>query len=268
MTSEMSANVAAFEQTLRSTIELCESFGTAEWDLATECPGWSVKDVVSHLVSVEAALLGDPAPDHVLPDGLPYVRNDFGRMLEVGVDARRGRPGEEVLAELRDVLERRMARLPEIDPEGLTTAPTGRQVPYSMFMVFRAFDCWVHEQDVRRAVGRPGNLDAPAAACALTILRPGLPVVVAKRAGAKPGQSVEFRVGREQPFTAFVKVGDDGRGRLADEVEGTPTVSLRMDWEAYTRLAAGRCEPQAFDVEVEGDADLGSRVLSNMSVTP
>lgn len=268
MTSEMSANVAAFEQTLRSTIALCESFGTAEWELATECPGWSVKDVVSHLVSVEASLLGDPFPDHALPDDLPYVRNDFGRMLEVGVDARRGTPGPEVLAELRDVLARRTAELPGIDPERLTTAPTGRQVPYSMFMVFRAFDCWVHEQDIRRAVDRPGNLDAPAAACALTILRPGLPMVVAKRAGAKPGQSVEFRISRELPFTSYVQVDDDGRGRLADEVQDAPTVSLRMDWEAYTRLAAGRCGPQALDVQVEGDADLGGRVLANMSVTP
>jgi uncharacterized protein (TIGR03083 family) len=268
MTSEMAANVAAFEQTVRSTIALCETFGEPEWDLPTECPGWSVKDAVSHLVSVEALLLGDPMPDHALPDELPHVRNDMGRMLEVGVDARRGSPGAEVLAELRDVLDRRLAALAETDPDKLTTAPNGRQVPYSMFMVFRAFDCWVHEQDVRRAVDRPGNLDAPGAACALTILRPGLPMVVAKRAGAEPGQSVEFRITREVPSTSYVRVGDDGRGRLLEELDDAPTASLRMDWETYVRLAAGRCAPQDVAVEIEGDADLGGRVLANMSVTP
>ncbi|MEU5877659.1 maleylpyruvate isomerase family mycothiol-dependent enzyme [Spirillospora sp. NPDC047279] len=266
---EMRRNVGAFEQTVRSTILLAETFTGPEWDLPTECPGWSVKDVVSHIVSVEAMLLGDdPASLHVLPDDLPHVRGEMGRMLELGVDARRPVPGPRVLGELRDVLERRLAALATIDPDQETMAPNGRMVPYSMFMVFRAFDCWVHEQDVRRATGRPGNLDAPGAECARTILRPGLPMVVAKRAGAAPGQSVAFRVTRPLPSTAYVEVGADGRGRLADEPGQVPTVTLSMDWETYVRLAAGRCGPADVTVEVTGDADLAGRVLAAMSVTP
>lgn len=265
----MAQNVAAFEQTVRSTIVLAETFTEADWDLPTECPGWSVKDVVSHLVSVEMLLLGeDPAPGHVLPDDLPHVRNDFGRMLEHGVDVRRPVPGTGVLAELRDVLERRLVALATTEPDQETMAPTGRMVPYSMFMVFRAFDCWVHEQDIRRAVGRPGNLDAPGAECARMILRPGLPMVVAKRAGAAAGQSVEFRIIRPTPSTEYVQVGADGRARLADDPAGPPTASLSMDWETYVRLAAGRCAPADVEVEIKGDADLGARVLANLAITP
>ncbi|KAB2346041.1 maleylpyruvate isomerase family mycothiol-dependent enzyme [Actinomadura rudentiformis] len=265
----MAANVAAFEQTVRSTIALAETFAEGDWDLPTECPGWSVKDVVSHIVSVETLLLGeDPAPGHVLPDDLPHVRSDFGRMLETGVDARRPVPGTDVLAELRDVLERRLAALATTDPEQETMAPTGRMVPYSMFMVFRAFDCWVHEQDIRRAVGRPGNLDAPGAECARMILRPGLPMVVAKRAGASPGQSVEFRIIRPTPTTEYVQVGADGRGRLAGDAAGPPTTTLSMDWETYVRLAAGRCVPADVEVEIKGDAELGARVLAHLAITP
>ena len=51
---------------------------------------------------------------------------------------------------------------------------------------FRVFDAWVHEQDMRRAVGRPGDLDTPVAAAALDRIVGTMPFVVGKRAGA-PG---------------------------------------------------------------------------------
>jgi uncharacterized protein (TIGR03083 family) len=64
---DMPGNVAAFEQTVRSTIALAGTFGAAQWDLPTECPGWTVRDQVSHIVGVERMLLGDPEPAHTLP---------------------------------------------------------------------------------------------------------------------------------------------------------------------------------------------------------
>lgn len=264
----MAANVAAFEQTVRATIALAETFGEDDWKRPTECPGWSVQDVVSHLVGVELLLLGDdPAPGHALPDDLPHVRNDFGRMLEAAVDARRSRTGPEVLAELGATLERRLAALPAQDPEEPTVAPNGRTVPYAEFMVFRAFDCWTHEQDVRRAVGRPGNLGTPGAERARRILEPGLPMVVAKRAGAAPGQNVAFEIVGDLPFTSYVRVDEDGRGHAAD-APGTPLTTLRMDWETFVRLAAGRCAPDDVTVAVTGDAALADRILAALGMTP
>ncbi|MBG6093699.1 maleylpyruvate isomerase family mycothiol-dependent enzyme [Actinomadura viridis] len=267
MKTEMQANVAAFEQTLRSTIALAETFAPQDWKRPTDCPGWSVQDVVSHLVGTELMLLGeDPAAGHVMAEEPPHVRNDLGRLVEPGVDARRGRPGADVLAELREVLDRRLAALPGIDPERPTMAPTGRTVPYAEFMVFRAFDCWIHEQDVRRAVGRPGNLDAPAAGCARRIMESGLPMVVAKRAGAGAGTTVAFEVSAPLAFTARVRVGEDGRARAVDA--GAADLTLRMDWETFVRLAAGRCGPEDVTVAAEGDTGLADRVLANMALTP
>lgn len=280
MTYDMAANIAAFEQTVRSTIAVAETFGEAEWDEPTDCPGWTVKDIASHLVSMELLLLGEPLPEHPLPDDLPHVSNDMARMMEVGVDVRRPVPGAKVLGELRQVLDRRLAALAHTDPEQPAMAPTGRTVSYAEFMVFRAFDCWAHEQDIRRAVGRPGNLDTPAALCARTILRRGLPFVVGKKAAAVPGQSVVFDITGPAAFTAYVQIGDDGRGRDAAALPAATTVdrdldalpaataTLRMDWETYVRLAAGRCSPGAVAVSTSGDEDLAERVLANMSVTP
>ena len=39
-------------------------------------------------------------------------------------------------------------------------------------MRIRVFDCWLHEQDIRDAVGRPGGEDGPAASVALDEIGP------------------------------------------------------------------------------------------------
>jgi uncharacterized protein (TIGR03083 family) len=264
---DMSGNAAAFEQTVRSTIALAETFDAAQWDLPTDCPGWTVRDQVAHIVGVERMLLGDPVPEHALPEELPHVRTDFARVLEVAVDARRGRPGAEVIAELRETLERRVTALSAIDPAQQLMAPDGRMGPYSRLMMFRAFDCWTHEQDIRRAVERPGNLDAPAADRARRILTTGLPFVVAKRAGAGPGHSATFTITGPPSFRTCVVVGADGRGSLA-EPAADPTVTLAMSWEDYLRLATGRCRATDVEISVTGDHELACRILGNMAVTP
>jgi uncharacterized protein (TIGR03083 family) len=264
---DMPGNVAAFEQTVRSTIALAETFGAREWDLPTECPGWSVRDQVAHIIGIERMMLGDPEPEHTLPAELPHVRNDFGRMLEVAVDARREQPGEMALAELRETLKRRLGALAVIDSEQEIQAPDGRMGPYSRMMMFRAFDCWIHEQDIRRAVGRPGNLDAPAAERARQIMVSGFPFVVAKRAGAEPGCSVTLEITGPLSFRTCVVVDEEGRGRPAESVPD-PAVTLTMGWEGYVRLSAGRCGPADVRTSVDGDRDLAERILGTMSVTP
>ena len=54
----------------------------------SECPGWTVRDVLSHLIGIERALLGDPAPAPAreLP---PHVQNEVGARNEAWVAARR-----------------------------------------------------------------------------------------------------------------------------------------------------------------------------------
>ena len=68
----------------------------------------------------------------------------------------------------------------------------------------------MHEQDVRRALGRPGGLDSPAAAHTAAYLVESMGYVLAKRVGAAPGTTLVVDVAG-QPVSAFA-VGEDGRG--------------------------------------------------------
>ncbi len=262
---QMRAYTAAYEQTVRSTLALAGTFGEADWDRPTECPGWTVKDQLSHLVGIELELLGEPPAEVDVPE-FEHIRNVFGRSLERAVHARRPVPGPAVAAELADALERRLAQIPGIDPERVVRLPEGRDGTYTELMRVRAMDCWTHEQDVRRAVGRPGNLDAPAAHCFWELLSRGLPLIVARRAKAGPGRSVAFEITGPPDFHVAVRVDDEGRGHWAEP--GNPDAALAMEWETYVRLTAGRCTADAVDVRVSGDRDLGDRVLAHMALTP
>ncbi len=78
----------------------------------------------------------------------------------------------------------------------------------------RAFDVWVHEQDLRTALGRPGNLDSPGAHVTRDMLLAALPKVVAKDAGAPRNSAVVFDVHGPLEFLRTVRVDVDGRGTL------------------------------------------------------
>jgi uncharacterized protein (TIGR03083 family) len=267
MNDVMSAKVAAYEQTVRSTIAVTRVFQDADWDRPTECPGWAVKDQLAHIAGVERSLLGDPLPVVELPDDLPHVRNEFGRLMEVMIHSRRSMSGPAVVAELTEALEHRLAALSGIDPERQVMCPDGNMGSYTRFMAFRALDCWVHEQDIRRAVGRPGNLDAPAGFCLWELFGNGLRTMLA-RAKAEPGQSAILTTSGPLMFRKVVLVDEDGRGQITSDLAGPPTVELRMGWDTYVRLVTGRCGPEVVQVAVEGDEDLAARILTNMALSP
>jgi uncharacterized protein (TIGR03083 family) len=250
------ANIDAFEQTARSMLALGGELGPADWPRTTECPGWSVKDQYSHILGIERYLLGET------DDGqIRTVAN-----TELDVEALRGSEPEKILRELHGVIDRRVAvlRSGAVDLAEVIDTPLRQRMAYGEFMRFRAFDVWMHEQDVRRAVARPGNLDGPAADCSRQIISGALPFVVGKRAAAVPGQTVVVETADHR---WRVEVGDDRRARLRDG-ETEPTVRLRMEWETFARLGGGRVHAAAADVEVAGDTDLAGRVLAGMAVTP
>ena len=108
--------------------ELCSSLRPEEWERQTDCPGWSVKDNLSHVIGTESMLLGRPAPEHD-PGEKAWVRNPIGANNEVQVDYRRPWPPEKVLEEFREVAAERMKALgamSEADLDGESWTPIGQ----------------------------------------------------------------------------------------------------------------------------------------------
>ncbi len=270
MSADLTPYVSAWQQTTQALADLCASLAGAEWERATECPGWSVRDVVSHVIALECELLGDPRPIHSLPSDLRHVRTEFNRYMEVPVDYRRCHTPPEMLAELEHVLIRRNRALanetrgPQEEVRGLM----GTTVPLERLLRTRVCDVWAHEQDVRRAVGMPGNLDGAAALIARDRMLESLPKSIAKDAKAPVGTTVALDVSGPVEFLRTVEVGQDGRGVLRNEVTLAPTMRLITDWETFVRLVCGRVRPENADVKTEGPAALTKRIMANLAVSP
>jgi uncharacterized protein (TIGR03083 family) len=268
MASEEIVGVLAEEWT--AIAELGGNLAVADWDRPSECPGWSVRDLVAHMIGTERSLLGDPEPPET-PDPAPaHVRNAVGAGNERWVAERRDRPGAEVLAEFGEVTARRLAQLRSFPPERFEEAgpsPVGT-VPYREFMAVRVMDCWVHEQDMRVATDRPRRFQGPSAAVAMGRITSALPFVVGKRAGAGEGSSVRFEV--EGPGARRLDVVvRDGRAGFTDGLDGDPTATLTLSADALWRLGCGRINGETALAEglaaVEGDGALGHAVLGSMA---
>jgi len=239
-----------------------------EWDLPTDCPGWTVRDQFSHLIGTESILLGRSSPPPA-PTALPYVKNPIGELNEAWVEERRGWPSTQVLAEFEEVTAARLAALRAMSDEQLAVvgpSPIG-QVPYATFMDVRVMDCWVHEQDIRRAVGRPGGLAGPAAEAALRRLTSSLGFVVGKRVSPPEGTSVVVEL--SGPVTRTVAVTVTGGRAVAGDPPASPSVTIATDGETYACLANGRWTgAQAVErgrLSFVGDAALGRLVVDNLA---
>jgi uncharacterized protein (TIGR03083 family) len=256
--------VPALAETWESILSLGAGLREDEWALPTACPGWSVKDQLSHMIGTESIITGRPTPAVDL-DRFDYLRNDIGRTNEAWIDERRSRPGAEVLEEFRTITALRLGVLGSMDQAAFdhpSPTPAGPDT-VGRFMQIRVMDCWVHEQDMREATGRPGHQEGPAVAVALDEVVTALGFVVGKKAGAPDGSSVRFDLTGGSGRVVDVVV--DGRARLSEEPVAHPTATITAPVVLFSRIAGGRASPAAHladgSVTVTGDADLGRRVV-------
>lgn len=114
--------------------ELAEFLATLtseEWDAPSLCTGWSVKDVVCHVISYED-----------LGTGALLARLARGRFLganQIGVDKMRHLDSHEVLEAIDT----------HLTPKGLTSRGGG---------MIGLVDGTIHHHDIRRALGRPRHI--------------------------------------------------------------------------------------------------------------
>jgi uncharacterized protein (TIGR03083 family) len=262
-----------WESALETVCVLADEATDEQWLRPTPCPGWSVGDVVAHLVDIEQVMSGAPRPEHE-PDwaALPHVQGDFGRFTEVGVDVRRSRTRQDVIGELRETIAVRRSQLDAV-PEGAEViGPFGNPTSMDRLLRIRIFDTWAHQQDIRAAIGLAGGWDTAAAAVSQEQIVRALPYVWARTVGAPEGATVLIEITDvDLPRDVAVVAVADGKG-LDAAPSADATVWLTASWPDLMRLACGRVDADDPDlrtrVVLRGDAALGEALLPALSITP
>jgi uncharacterized protein (TIGR03083 family) len=136
---------------------LLADLSPAEWEAPTLCERWRVRDVVAHMISYEDLDARGLAAR--------FARGRFRpeRVNAVGVAELRGCSPRELLERLHDHLE----------PRGLTAGFGGRVA---------LVDGMIHQQDIRRPLGRLREIPADRLLPALSFARVAPPVGAFRRA--------------------------------------------------------------------------------------
>jgi uncharacterized protein (TIGR03083 family) len=249
--------------------DLLSGLSERQWRTSV-LPGWTVHDVVAHMIGTERMLAGEEVPAVPADADLgPHVRNDIGKVNEAWIAALRDRPDTDLLADFRSVTTRRLDSLRQMSV-GEFNAPSwtpAGQATFARFMQIRIFDCWMHEQDIRAALSLPGHDSGPVAEQALAEVILALGYIVGKRGRAPEGCSVLISL--RGPVERELAVVVDGRARVVEALDGAPTASMRLSSDLFMRLAGGREDPQAAlaSIELGGDEALARQLATSLSYT-
>ncbi len=145
--------VNALEMTTAERTELADFLASLEpeqWEVASLCEGWRVRDVVAHVMSFDGV--------NVLDMLRRAIRARFVHVNQVGVDELAELTTEQLLDRLRAHLR----------PQGLATTFGGR---------LALLDVTIHHQDIRRPLGKPRQIPAERLLCVLAdaVRSPELP---------------------------------------------------------------------------------------------
>ena len=200
-------------ETWGALAEVCSELSEAEWARPTECPGWDVKDQLSHLIGIERAIMGEPVPEWTGPLG-DHVKNDFAATNERFVAVRRALPGPSVRAEFVEVTTTPDGPVGRTHRRGLGRR---RLQPHGRGAVRRVHDgCGSSTAGcTSRTFGAPSTARAGTGTLASEIsldhVQRAMPFVVGKKAGCADGTAVRFDVAG--PGTRRARLHHRRRGR-------------------------------------------------------
>ena len=110
----------------KSLEKLCTSLSLDEWGADTDCPTWTVKDCIAHLVGIEHRILGRKVLDIPLSK-MSHIKNEQGAKNELDVVSRRAMTPAELLGEFAEVNSERLKELNgQLDFSAEADSPIGK----------------------------------------------------------------------------------------------------------------------------------------------
>ncbi|WP_372346967.1 maleylpyruvate isomerase family mycothiol-dependent enzyme [Streptomyces sp. KL116D] len=215
---------------------------------------WSVQDTVAHLVAADEHLavhLGLPAnePPAPAPAAGDRWRTAWATRTQRVIAHERARPPHATVATWREQAAALLATPAAHDGEQAARAATllGVRLPVADHFLVRAFETWIHADDIGRALDRP--VPPPPAAHLWRLVRLAVRIL-------------GLALGPQAPTVALT-VTDAGRTtEWIVGAEGEPVrAELVLDSLDFCLLIGGRATPGTVPRSVGGDEDAARSVL-------
>ncbi len=248
---------------------LCGALSADQWLVPSCLPGWTVHDVLAHVIGTEAMLSGEAPPTADVAH-LSHMQNPVAEANEVWVESMRPLSGDQLLGRFDEVTGSRLEALgamTQADFDAPSWTPAGKDETYGRFMRIRHYDCFMHEQDIRAAIGAPPRAEVADLVSALAEVETGLGYIVGRRAKMPEGSRIQIEL--EGSIVRTYRVAVAGRAAVVDAFDAPPTVVLAMPATAFLRLTGGRDDgrPALDVVTVSGDRSLGEQLATHLAFT-
>jgi len=241
----------AFQSAVDSLDAVLVTLTDAQW-VARGPRDLTVQGLVGHLIGVEldfqaqldGAGSGAGETEHV-------ASTQASAMAQVG------RSPRATYADWVGASAATIERIGALDPAALAAPMTLHRVtlPVDPMLVIRAFEMWTHEEDIRRATGRPLAAPEPARVALMTQLAARLvPAGMARVRGPRPSRPIRLVLTGPGggAWTLPVEAGTGARGEAR----------VVMDAVEFCRLVANRRDPADGGVLVSGDDTLAADLLA------
>jgi uncharacterized protein (TIGR03083 family) len=268
--------VDLFPEERELLLTLLEQLTSEDWARPTACPGWSVKDIALHLLGDEMGILSRTR------DGFSYGSPD------IGADD----PWGDLVNWLGDWNEKWVAAMRRISPRLLVELLrfTGDEV-YTCFKSLDPFEIggavswagpdpapkwldiareyterWVHHQQIRDALGRPGLYEPKYFAPVLAAFTRALPHTF-RDIDAHDGATVKLTISGEAGGEWFT-VRDTNNWKLYVQSNEHPDSHVTIDqgiaWRLFTK---GIDKNRAISKStIEGNEKLGLKVFDTVAI--
>jgi len=210
-----------------------------------------VQGLVGHLTGVEEdvhrGLQGDPDVAQVSHVG----------STQAAADRQAGRLPAQTRAELRRAVDSTLVHA-DRDP-GDEVAMHGMRLPLDMLLVARAFELWIHDNDIRHAVGLPPSVPDPSTLSLMT------------QAAAQLLPHAVARDGLREPASVHLVLTGPGGGTWDIPIGQSPpaaapkAIAIVTDAVGFCRLVANRATPGSLDLHITGNPDCAAIVLAAAS---
>jgi uncharacterized protein (TIGR03083 family) len=268
--------VPLFPRLHEELVALLRNLPAADWARPTACAAWNVHDIAAHLLDSEIRRLSLARDGHPMPApsvAIAGYRELVGYLNELNatwVTAAR-RIGPRLLVEFLEVTGPQLAAyFASLDPAAAAPFPVawaGDEVSPNWFDIAREYtERWLHQQQIRDAVGRPGLTERRWLFPVLDVFVRALPFTyrdVAAADGTAVAVVIEGEAGGRWSL-----VRREHRWELFAGEADRPAARVRMSADTAWRLFSRGLAPDAAAarVAVEGDARLGAVVRGALAV--